>query len=104
MYLGRTHNTAVLGCEGLCSQHTSICSDIPTGEQTARKVRRARGLRGRVQVRVTRQQLHEPWHLDTRHAASAHVSGPVSIPCSGHTLMIQPRTVAIATHCVTETQ
>ncbi|VEN53451.1 unnamed protein product [Callosobruchus maculatus] len=64
-----------MGCEGLCAERGAVRADLQAGEQTARQVRRVRGLRRRVQIRPAGQQLYLPWRLHLGHPSSAHLQG-----------------------------
>lgn len=70
----RAHYPAIVGCERFRSQHTSVRSDFPAWKQTPCKVRRARCVRGRVQIRTSGEQLHMPRSVDTCHAITTHLS------------------------------
>ena len=76
---GRAHHPAVLGREGLRPKCASVRADFQAREQAAREVCRARGVRGRVQIRPPRQQLHEPRDINPRDPVTAHLQGTVSI-------------------------
>ncbi|XP_058792086.1 uncharacterized protein LOC131664760 isoform X6 [Phymastichus coffea] len=71
----RAHYPEVLGRQGLRAERAAVRADLPPGEQAAREICRARGLRGRVQVRPPGEQLHVPRRLHPGHAAAAHLSG-----------------------------
>lgn len=47
--LGRAYDPSVMGREGFRPRGPPVRPDLPTGEQVARQVRRARRMRGRIQ-------------------------------------------------------
>lgn len=66
-----------MGGEGLRAERRPVRADLQAGEQAARQIRRVRGLRGRVQVCSSGQQLHVSGGVHARHPPTSHVTWTV---------------------------
>ncbi len=66
-FAGWTHDFTFVGRQRFCAGSATICSDFPTGEQTARQVCTARCMWGRVQgrpyLKKKRKRLTKGWYV-----------------------------------------